>query len=171
MHGFRSSTFVVASAFALLLIQSAFAGLLSPYPFSPVLGLPFVFALATAKSVSVVRGAVTAFAIGYLYDVFTGNPLGIHTFAFVVGYLLAWVVGYLMSFRGVLFEMGLTFGLTLVVGGLIEAIRSFVPGGMTWATGSLALSLLASASATALVSPLLFAWVRRIDPESARATA
>lgn len=169
MQGLRSSVLVVSIAFAMLLAQSAFAGLLSPYPFSPYLGLPLVFALGTAPGVRLVRGAATSFAIGYLFDLFTGNPLGIHTLAFVVGYLASWVVGYLMSFRGVLFEMGLSFVLTTLIGGLIEFIRSFVPGGMTWGGGALALALFASAVATALVSPLLFALVRWVDPESARA--
>lgn len=171
MQGVRSSILVVLSAFALLLTQSAFATVLSPYPFSPYLGLPLVFALGTSPGVRVVRGAATAFAIGYLYDLFTGNPIGIHTLAFVVGYLASWLTGYLMSFRGVLFEMGLTFGLTILIGGLVEIIRSFVPGGMTWSAGALTIALLASSFATALVSPLLFALVRWIDPESARAPA
>ena len=55
------------------------------------------------------------------------------------------------------------------IGGLIEIVRSFVPGGMAWGGGALTIALFASAFATALVSPLLFALVRRVDPESARA--
>ena len=170
MQGVRSSILIVLIAFALLVTQSAFTRALSPYPFSPYLGLPLVFALGTAPGVRLVRGAATAFALGYLYDLFTGNPLGIHTFAFVVGYLASWLVGYLMSFRGVLFEMGLSFGLTILIGGLIEIVRSFVPGGMAWGGEALTIALFASAFATALVSPLLFALVRRVDPESARAS-
>ena len=169
MQGFRSSILIVLVAFAMLLVQSAFATILSPYPFSPYLGLPLVFALGTAPGVRLVRGAATSFALGYLYDLFTGNPLGIHTLAFVIGYLVSWLAGYLMSFRGVLFEMGLSFSLTILIGGLIETIRSFVPGGMSWGGGALGIALFASAFATALVSPLLFALVRWVDPESARA--
>ena len=169
MQGIRSTIIIVLIAFAMLLIQSAFARVLSPYPFSPYLGLPLVFALGTAPGVRLVRGAATSFALGYLYDLSTGNPLGIHTLAFVVGYLASWLVGYLMSFRGILFEMGLSFGLTILIGGLIEIIRSFVPGGMAWGGGALAIALFASAFVTALVSPLLFVLVRWVDPESARA--
>lgn len=168
MQGLRSSILVVLIAFALLLTQSAFTSVLSPYPFSPYLGLPLVFALGTSPGVRLARGAATAFAIGYLYDLFTGNPLGVHTLAFVAGYLASWLVGYLMSFRGVLFEMALSFGMTILIGGLIEIIRSFVPGGMAWAGGALTIALLASAFATALVSPVLFVLVRWVDPESAR---
>ncbi len=170
MQGLRSSILIVLIAFAMLLAQSSFARALSPYPFSPCLGLPLVFALGTARGVRLVRGAATSFALGYLFDLFTGNPLGIHTLAFVIGYLASWLVGYLMSFRGLLFEMVLTFGLTISIGGLIEIIRSFVPGGMAWNGGALVLALFASALATSLVSPLLFALVRWIDPESARAS-
>jgi len=169
MRGARASIIVVLLAFAMLLTQSAFARVLAPYPFSPYLGLPLVFALGTAPGVRVLRGAATAFALGYLEDLFTGNPLGLHTFIFVVGYLVAWLVGYLLSFRGVAFEMVLTFSLTVLLGGLLELIRSFTPGGMSWSGVSLTISLVVSSFATALVAPILFALVRLIDPESVRA--
>lgn len=148
-----------------------FARVLAPYPFAPYLGLPFVFALGTGPGVRILRGAVTAFAIGYLYDLFTGNPLGIHTFVFVIGFLSAWLIGYLASFRGVPFEMVLTFMLTLALGGLLEAIRAFVPGGTTWSGGTLTLTLFGSAFATALVAPLLFEVARRVDLATERAPA
>ena len=169
MHGARGSIIIVLVAFALLLIQSVFSRVLAPYPFSPYLGLPLVFALGTAPGVRVLRGAATAFAIGYLCDFFTGNPLGLHTFVFVVGYLTAWLLGYLLTFRGIAFEMVLTFTLTVLLGSLLEAIRGFTPGGMAWSGVTLALALFASAFATALVAPILFAVVRWIDPESERA--
>jgi len=169
MRGARGSIIIVLLAFAMLLTQSAFARVLAPYPFSPYLGLPLVFALGTAPGVRVLRGAATAFVLGYLEDFFTGNALGLHTFVFVVGYLAAWLVGYLLTFRGVVFEMVLTFCLTGLLGGLLELTRSFTPGGMNWSGVSLTMSLLASSFATALVAPILFALVRLIDPESVRA--
>lgn len=171
MHDLRGSFNIILAIFAMLLVQSAFARVLAPYPFTPYVGLPFVLALATEPGVRVLRGAVTAFAIGYLYDLFTGNPLGIHTFVFLVGYLIAWLVGYLLSFRGVPFEMALTFTLTFALGGLLEAIRAFTPGGMAWSTKALILGLFGSAFATSLLSPLFFALARRLDPVAERATA
>ena len=168
MHGARASIIIVLVAFAMLLVQSVFSRVLAPYPFSPYLGLPFVFALATAPGVRPLRGAATAFAIGYLYDLFTGNPLGLHTFVFVVGYFSARLVGYLLSFRGIVFEMVLTFALTVFLGGLLEVIRSFTPGGMSWSWVTLTIALFSSAIASALVAPVLFAVVRWIDPESER---
>lgn len=171
MQGFRRSAVLVLIAFALLIAQSVFARVLSPYPFSPYLELPMVFALGTAPGVRLVRGAGTSFVLGYLFDVFTGNPLGIYTFSFVAGYLGARLVGYLMSFRGVVFEMSLTFGLTLTVGGIVEVIRSAAPAGMTWSAGALVASLLASSLATAIIAPLLFALVRRVDPATARSSS
>jgi rod shape-determining protein MreD len=169
MRSAQSSIIIAFAVFALLLTQSVFARVLAPYPFSPYLGLPFVFALGTAPGVRLVRGAVTSFAIGYLYDLFTGNPLGLHTFVFVVGYLTARLLGRLLSFRGVTFEMALTFALTLLCGGLLEVIRGFTPGGMFWSGVALTVSLLASAFATTLVAPVLFATARWIDPQSERA--
>jgi rod shape-determining protein MreD len=169
MHGARGSINIFLVVFTMLLAQSVFSRLLAPYPFAPYLGLPIVFALGTAPGVRVLRGAVTAFAIGYLYDLFTANPLGIHTFVFVVGYFASWAVGRLLTFRGVPFEMVLSFVLTLLLGGLLEVIRGFTPGGMSWSGLSLTVSLFASSLATALLAPILFAVVRWLDPESERA--
>ena len=171
MHGARGSITIVLVVFAMLLAQSVFNRVLAPYPFSPYLGLPFVFALGTAPAAQVLRGAGTAFVIGYLYDLFTGSPLGLHTLVFVVGFLGAWLAGYLVSFRGVPFEMVLSFALTLLLGAFLEILRALTPGGMAWAGLTLTLSLVGSASTTAIVAPLLFALVRRVDPTMERATA
>lgn len=168
MQGVRGSINIILVVFVMLLVQSVFTRILAPYPFSPYLGLPIVFALGTAPGVRLQRGAATAFAIGYLYDVFTGNPLGIHTLVFVLGYLGASLVGRLLSFRGVPFEMVLSFVLTLLLGGLLEMIRSFTPGGMSSSGVNLIVSLFASSFATALLAPVLFALVRWIDPDSER---
>lgn len=169
MQGARGSIIIILVAFVMLLTQSVFSRVLAPYPFAPYFGLPLVFALGTAPGVRLLRGAAMAFAIGYLYDLFTGNPLGLHTFVFVVGYLAARLVAYLLTFRGVAFEMVLTFALTVLLGGLLELIRGFTPGGMAWSGVTLTIALFASALATALVAPILFALVRWIDPESERA--
>lgn len=169
MKGIRGSIILVLVAFAMLLTQSVFSRVLAPYPFSPYLGLPFVFALGTAPGARILRGAATSFAIGYLYDLFTGNPLGLHTFVFVAGFLGSRLVGYLLSFRGIPFEMALSFVLTFLLGGLLELVRGFTPGGLAWDGLTLTFSLFASAFATALLAPLLFAIVRWIDPETERA--
>ena len=67
--------------------------------------------------------------------------------------------------------MVLTFALTFALGGLLEGIRSFTPGGVSWGSLALALSLFGSAFATSLVAPLLFALARRLDPGTERAPA
>ncbi len=171
MRAAKSSIIVVLIVFGTLLVQSVFARLLAPYPLAPYIGLPFVFAFGTAPAVGVLRGAATAFAIGYLYDLFTGNPLGIHTFVFVIGFLAARLVGYLVSFRGALFEIVLTFFLTLPLGGLLETVRSFTPGGMAWNGITLLFTLIGSSLTTALIAPLLFALTRSVDPQTERASA
>lgn len=170
MRRARGSIGIILIVFIMLLVQSVFSRLLAPYPLTPYLGLPFVFALGTARGVSVVRGAVTAFLVGYLYDFFTGNPLGLHTLVFVVGLLAARLVGHLVSSRGLPFELITTFFLTLPLGGLLETIRAFTPGGMAWDGVALTLALFGSAFATALVAPPLFALTRRIDPQTEAVT-
>jgi rod shape-determining protein MreD len=170
VRGARGSIGIVLIVFIMLLVQSIFSRLLAPYPLTPYLGLPFVFALGTARGVGLVRGAATAFAVGYLYDFFTGNPLGLHTLVFVVGFLAARLVGHLVSSRGLPFELAITFFLILPLGGLLETIRGFAPGGMAWDGVTLIVALLGSAFATALVAPPLFALIRRIDPQTEAAT-
>ena len=66
MHGARGSIIIVLIAFAMLLTQSVFSRVLAPYPFSPYLGLPLVFALGTAPGVRVLRGAATEVALSKL---------------------------------------------------------------------------------------------------------
>ena len=171
MRGLRSSGFIVLAAFAMLLAQSVFARILAPYPLIPYFGLPLVFALGIARGVPLARGAATSFAIGYLYDVFTGNPMGVHTFVFVVGFVVARLLGVLLGFRGLAFQLGLTFGLTLALGILIEVIRSFTPGGLSWDAAARLWAIVAPALATAVVAPALFALVRRLDPTSERSAA
>lgn len=169
MRGTQGSLLIVVLVFGLLLLQSVFTRVLAPHPFAPYVGLPFVLALGVAPGARLLRGALTSFAVGYLYDLFTANPLGIYTFVFVVAFLLAWLVGRLLSFRGVPFEMVLTFALTLVAGGMVELIRTFAPGGMAWGGLALTMSLIGPALTTTLLSPLLFAAARRIDPMVERA--
>ena len=65
--------------------------------------------------------------------------------------------------------MVLTFALTVLLGGLLELIRGFTPGGIARSGGTLTLALFASAFATALLAPILFALVRWVDPQSERA--
>ncbi|MGD8318694.1 MAG: hypothetical protein PVH21_17220 [Myxococcales bacterium] len=171
MRGARGSIIIILFVFIGLLTQSVFSRLLAPYPFAPYLGLPFVFALGTARGVGLLRGATTAFAIGYLYDLFTGNPLGLHTLVFVVGLLASRLVGQLVSSRGLPFELIITFFLTLPLGGLLEAIRAFTPGGMAWDGITLTVTLFGSALTTSLIAPPLFALFRMTDPQAEAASA
>ena len=171
MRGARRSILVILIAFAMLLVQSVFSGVLAPHPWAPCLTLPFVFALGAAPGVHLVRGALTSFVLGYLYDVFTGNPVGVYTFVFVLGFLTARVVSRQLSFRGPVFEIAMTFALSLLIGGLVELIRDmFTNSGLYRDGGMTALTLFASALVTALIAPLFFALVRSIDPVSVRAS-
>ena len=74
-----------------------------------------------------------------------------------------------MAFKGGAAQIAAA--LTLALGGLLEGIRSFVPGGMTWSGLALSLSLFGSAFATAIVAPLFFALARQLDPATERAPA
>jgi hypothetical protein len=65
--------------------------------------------------------------------------------------------------------MVLSFALTVLLGGLLELIRGLTPGGIARSGVTVTIALFASAFATAIVAPILFALVRWVDPVSERA--
>ncbi len=167
MRAARSSLIIVVLAFVALLLQSVFTRYLAHHPWGPYLTLPFAFALAEAPGVHRVQGALTSFVLGYMYDAFSANPLGIHTFVFVVGYLAARLACWRLSFRGPAFEISLTFVLTLALGALVAGLRDWIVG---VADGDLRTTLgwFFAALTTAVISPIFFAIVRVVEPEAVR---
>jgi rod shape-determining protein MreD len=167
MRAARSSLIIILIAFVALLLQSVFSRFLAHHPWGPYLTLPFVFALAEAPGVHRLQGAFTSFVLGYMYDAFSGNPLGIYSFVFVLGYLVARLACWRLSFRGPAFEIVLSFVLTLALGALVAALRDWMLG-VAEADLRTILSWFATALVTALISPMFFAIVRAAQPEALR---
>ena len=161
----RNAAFVLLSFF-LLVIQSS-VGVLAPLnDWAPNLLLPIVIYLGVAHDVHVVRGASLAFVLGYLLDSFCGSPMGLQTFVMVATFLIARGAGLNLFMRGPLFQIGLTFVFSVVAGGSILALRAIFEPPAPFPIGEVAgtiLSLTAGAGVTAVVSPLLFFGVRRMD--------
>lgn len=161
-----SSLLILAIGFALLVLQSSLALFIGSYAYAPNLILPMVIFLGVSPDVRLGRGAVLAFSLGYLLDLFTGNRLGIGTFLMVGTYIVARAAGLRLFLRGPLFQALLTFLVSLLVGGASLALRAVFehapPFETTGAVGA-GLELLAPALTTALSAPLVFEPIRRAE--------
>ncbi|HJK99514.1 MAG TPA: rod shape-determining protein MreD [Polyangiaceae bacterium LLY-WYZ-14_1] len=156
----------VLLGFALLVLQSSLGTLWSLHPFSPNLLLPMVIFYGVTPEVSVVRGAVLGFALGYILDIFCGNPMGLQTFLMVATYLVAKVAGLRLFLRGPAFQMLLTFVVGVLDGGTILALRAIFEPPPPFPAASVETSLsevFGPALVTALVAPPIFGFVRRVE--------
>jgi rod shape-determining protein MreD len=184
----------LAFGLALLVLQGALATLVPMHPFVPSLLLPMAIHLGVDPDVPLVRGAALSFVLGYFADEVASVPTGLTTFVLVATFLATRGAGIRLMLRGVSFQMGLAFGASILASGTMLALRAiFQPpeafplvmppaGALGWLvrlvfgegtrTGSavaVASTMIASALATALVSPLVFAATRRIEGLAQRA--
>lgn len=188
---------LIAFGFVLLVLQSAIAAHVPLHPLTPNLLLPIVIFLGVQQDVQVLRGALISFVLGYLLDMFCGSPMGLSTFVLVATFMAARGAGIRLFLRGSLFQIALVLVASIVAGGTALALRAIfsppeafplVMPAAGWAgdlialatgTGdasaprvgnvvSTAVALVASAAATAICAPPIFAVVRRIDALRAR---
>lgn len=160
--------------FVLLIVQASATALINVHPFSPNLLLPVVIYLGVSHEVGLVRGGMLSFVLGYLLDSFTGSPMGLHTFVLVATYMLARGAGLSLVLRGPLFQIGLTFAVSVIAGGTILALRAIFERPAAFEAGnvgSTVLTLIAPAATTAALAPLVFLAVQRIDQLVLRRTS
>jgi len=178
---------------ALLVAQAAIATFLPLHPFAPCLLLPIVIYLGVDPDVELLRGVALSFVLGYFGDEIAGVPTGLTTFVLVATFLATRGAGIRLVLRGAPFQMTLAFAVSIVASGTMLALRSIFqppeafplampPAGILGAIvrafageGSrignpiaLATTMIASALATGLAAPLVFAAVRRIEKISQR---
>lgn len=162
---------LIGLGFALLVLQAAVATLVSVYSFAPNVVLPMVIYLGVSHDVHLVRGAALSFVLGYLLDSFCGSPMGLQTFVLVATFILSRFAGLRLFLRGPLFQITLTFVVGVLAGGTILALRAIFekptlfPSTGSWST---IVTLLGPALATALIAPLVFVAVRRVDGLASR---
>jgi len=158
---------------SLLILQAAFGTLVSTYSWTPNLLLPIVIYLGVLPDVHVVRGAAISFVLGYLLDSFCGSPMGLQTFILVSTFVVARFAGLRLFLRGPAFQIAMTFVIGVLAGGTILALSALFKlerplpfaAESTWDTVRI---MVVPAFTTALVAPLLFAVVRRIEGMSSR---
>jgi rod shape-determining protein MreD len=153
--------FAIATLVALAL-QTTIPHLLPFDALVPELTLVLVVELALRYS-NTMMAALTAFAIGYATDAFSGSKLGLNALAFTLVFILTrW-------FSRTLFSAGRGIGVVAVFGGVILCgfVEDIASAGGSWpATPGLLLpALLIQAALTTLCAPAVFAtmkWTTRM---------
>jgi len=166
-----SSALMLALGFMLLVLQSSLAVLVGTHAYAPNLILPIAIFLGVSPDVQLGRGAALAFTLGYFLDLFSGNRLGLATFLMVGTYILARAAGLRLFLRGPLFQVLLTFLVSLLVGGASLALRAVFERQPPFEIGgalSAGLDLIGPAIVTAIAAPLVFAPARRIEAIGSR---
>ncbi|MBC7174199.1 MAG: hypothetical protein H5U40_17275 [Polyangiaceae bacterium] len=169
MISFARGAGLVLLGFVLLVVESTVSTVIAPGPFAPNLILPIVIFLGVAPDVSVVRGVVVSFVLGYLLDLLTGNPMSLETFVLVATFLVSRGAGLRLFLRGPAFQVGLTFLATLVAGGASSALRAVFENPPPFPVHTpleSAARLVGPAVATAVMAPIVFALALRVDGAS-----
>lgn len=138
--------------FLLLLVERLAVQILPVGPFQPDLVLPFVLFLGLSD-LGRVRSLVTAFALGYMVDVFSGAPIGVFAFDMVLLLLFSQMAQLRLFLQGPVFHVGLTIAglvLSTTVVFLLRTIFEKVPIHVS----------LPPAIATVVCAPLVFAFAR-----------
>lgn len=158
---------IVAMGFALLVVQAALSTLMPMHRFAPNLVLPIVMYLGVSPETSTVRGTVISFLLGYLLDAFCGSPMGLQTFVLTASFMVARGAGRRLIPQGVAFQVFSTFLMAALSGVTVVALRAIFEqqSGLRTLDDPLqtGMTLLRSAIATALLSPLVFSFTSRIE--------
>ena len=113
------------------------------------------------------RGALVSFVLGYLLDSFCGNPMGLQTFVLTASFIVARGAGLRLFPQGRAFQVLLAFLIAIAFGATVLALRAIFEQPSETMLGMDASesggTLLRSAAATALVSPLVFSGTRRVE--------
>lgn len=150
----------------LVMLQAAVSSQAQLHPFVPHLAFPVVIFLGVTSSVPLLRGAITSFLIGYLFDIAGGNAFGLQTFVCVAVFIFSRTAGLRLFSRNVGLQMTVVFGIAAIAGGLELALRAIFakraafPVGFRWGT---VLAVVGAAGATALISPIVVPFARLIE--------
>lgn len=160
---------ILALATALLVVLSVVGSFASLYPFTPNVILPLVIYLGVAADVELVLGTFLSFLLGYLFDVFGGGPMGVHTLVSTAMFLLVRGAGFSFASRGALFQFMLTLLIALIAGATVFALRAIFETSPPSDKRVVALqTILIPAIATAAFAPFVLGLVARVEMLTSR---
>ena len=157
---------LLATGFTMLVLAAALGTVTKLGVLMPNAVLPIVIYLGMAPDVSLARGAILSFLLGWLMDSVCGNALGLYTFTHVATFLVARGAGFRLIMRGRVSQVLITALASIVGAGTLIALRSiFRPQAQfdTLSARYLLASVLAPGLSTGAMAPFVFQLVRRID--------
>jgi rod shape-determining protein MreD len=113
-------------ALLLLLLQSTVLEFAPVHLVTPSFGLLVVLHLGFSEKWTSSSAAVASFCTGYLFDLVSGAPRGVHAFVFVLMSLVARVLSARLAVRGVVNKAATAFVAGLVAGVLVVVVRAQV---------------------------------------------
>ena len=156
-------------AIVLVLLQSTVLELAPVHMVTPACGLLVVLYASFSERWTLSSAAIFAFGLGYLFDLVSGAPLGVHAFVYLVMSQLARVLSTRVLMRGIVLSAGIAFVASLVASLFIVVVRAQInPEGGYEGLGEIPLEALL----TGLFGPAVL-WVLRqlegrLDPTQLR---
>ncbi len=155
----RSAATIVL-ALALLLLQSTVLELAPVHMVTPSLGLIIALHVGLSAKWTPSSAALVAFCTGYLFDLVSGAPRGVHAFVFVLMSLFARLLATRLEVRGIVLKAATAFVASLVAALLTVVVRAQVSheggyGGLGQAPFEALL--------TAVFAPLVLWLLARVD--------
>ncbi|MCG5054428.1 MAG: rod shape-determining protein MreD [Myxococcales bacterium] len=115
---------IVIVALVLVLLQSTVLELAPVHIVTPACGLLVVLHAAFSERWSLSSTAMLSFGLGYLFDLVSGAPLGVHAFVYLVMSQLGRVLSTRVVMRGVVLAAGIAFLASLLTGALVIVVRA-----------------------------------------------
>jgi rod shape-determining protein MreD len=154
------SLIALTVAFFLLILQSTVLELAPVRMAAPSLGLLVVLHVGFSSKWTISSAAVVAFATGYLFDLVSGAPQGVHAFVFILMALFARALSTRLAVQGILLSAATAFVASLLTSALIVIVRAQVaPEGGYGGLGQAPLEGLL----TGFFAPFVLGLFRRID--------
>lgn len=116
-------------ALLLLLLQSTVLEFAPVHLVTPSFGLLVVLHLGFSDKWTSSSAAVVAFCIGYLFDLVSGAPRGVHAFVFVLMSVVARSLSNRLVVRGVVNKAATAFAAALIAALLVVVVRAQVSAG------------------------------------------
>jgi rod shape-determining protein MreD len=147
-------------AYLLLILQSTVLELAPVHMAVPSFGLLVVLHVGFSPKWTLSSSAVVAFVTGYLFDLVSGAPQGVHAFVFTLMALFARALSARVAVNGIVLAAAVSFVASLLSSFLVVVVRAQVAPEGGW--GGLKQAPL-EALLTAVVGPFVLSLFRRLD--------
>jgi rod shape-determining protein MreD len=151
---------MLLAAWASLIVTASLQALLPWHLPTPDVLLLFVLYLGLGARGPAPSHMAVALVLGYLADLFSGAPKGLHALTLTVAMLLARAASWRILITAAWHTVAIAFGASLAHSFLLLALSA-----QLWNEGALSAMRIAPATAlaTALLAPFVFEGLRRLD--------